>query len=314
MSWSGVVALFDRKEPGTALAWFRMGIALTLLVTLHQMWSADVIDLLWCGPNDGGYRKLAGSNHMKVLLSLELGIPMCMLVHRVYWICVASASAMLLGIGGRFSVLVTLMSWLTLMDMNSHAGGSYDELMANAMWLLVLAPSTATWSLDCWIRTGRPVSGRLVSAWVRYLAVFQLILMYWTTGLQKLSAYWTPGGDFSALYYILQQPTWQRYDMAWVAWFFPLTQLATAVTWVWEVSSPIWLLAFWYGLTRDRPGRLRRWFAIGRVGLVYASLGFVFHVFIELFMNVGPFGWASLAFYPCLLHPHVIDRIRGLPS
>ena len=31
--------------------------------------------------------------------------------------------------------------------------------------------------------------------------------------------------------------------MTWLAWVFPMTQVATAVTWFWEVLSPIWLLA-----------------------------------------------------------------------
>ena len=32
------------------------------------------------------------------------------------------------------------------------------------------------------------------------------LLVYWTTGVQKVSAYWVPGGDFSALYFIGSNP------------------------------------------------------------------------------------------------------------
>ena len=61
-----------------------------------------------------------------------------------------------------------------------------DRLLTNALWLLVLSRSTATLSLDCRLRTGQWVSSVLVPAWPRYLALYQLVLVYGTTGLQKL--------------------------------------------------------------------------------------------------------------------------------
>ena len=75
--------------------------------------------------------------------------------------------------------------------------------------------------------------------------MWQLVLMYWATGLQKVSTHWVPGGDLMALYYILQQPTWQWIDMAWVAPYAALTQVGTAVSWWWEVTCPVWLWAWW---------------------------------------------------------------------
>jgi hypothetical protein len=209
---------------------------------------------------------------------------------------------------------VTLQIFLALSDVNSHAGGSDDPLLANGLWLLVLAQSTRTLSLDCRLRTGSWRSAELVPAWPRYLAVVQLFLMYWSTGLQKVSAYWTPAGDFSALYFILQQPTWQRIDMTWAAHVYPLTQAATALTWCWELGAPLWLLAFWWRDTRDRPGRLRA--LANRIDLRswLAAVGVVLHLGILAAMEVGPFSLIALSFYLCLYHPDeytaLLNRVR----
>jgi hypothetical protein len=118
--------------------------------------------------------------------------------------------------------------------------------------------------------------------------------------MQKISAYWVPGGGFSALYYILQQPTWQRRDMSWVAWIYPITQIGTAATWFWENGAPLLLLAYFWRYTSDRPGRVRAW--ANRVDLRswYVAVGVLFHVLIVIPMNIGPFSLASLAYYPCL--------------
>jgi hypothetical protein len=119
--------------------------------------------------------------------------------------------------------------------------------------------------------------------------------MYWTTGLQKLSTHWVPGGDLGALYYILQQPTWQRVDMAWLAPWFPLTQVATLVSWLWEVSIPLWAVAL-VQRARGRGGWLDRLWVVE----TYAVVGIAVHLAVTLMLEVGPFSWVSLAFYVAL--------------
>ena len=137
------------------------------------------------------------------------------------------------------------------------------------------------------------------------------MLCYWTTGLQKVSSHWVPGGDFSALYYILQQPSWHRFDMTWVASFYPLTQVGTAVSWFWEVLAPLWLLAVYYAHTREREGRVRAWFNRLRVREVFLVLGLVFHAVIHSLMNVGPFSFVSIAFYPAMYsHEELMGVVR----
>src|SRR5262249_28786068 len=127
--------------------------------------------------------------------------------------------------------------------------------------------------------------------------------VYTMAGVQKLSPIWTPLGDYSAIYWVLQSPNWRRFDMRWTAWIYPLTQVATALTWFWEVSAPALLLVFYFRRTRDRPGRLRRLFNARDLRLVYAGFGVVVHTSIFVLMDVGPFSFIALAFYFLLWSP-----------
>jgi hypothetical protein len=230
----------------------------------------------------------------------------------------ASAALLAVGLWGRLSALVALQSYIALTQLNHEAGGGDDLLLYNALWLLVLARSTATLSLSCRLRTGRWVSPEPVPAWPRYLAIYQLVLVYWATGMQKVGAGWVPGGDLSALYYILQQPSWVRWDLSWLAWVYPLTQLATLVTWLFEVGSPLLLLALWYRNTRERPGRLRALFNRLNFRRLFVTVGVGLHVSLLVLMNVEPFSWATLAYYVCLFRPEEWEalgrRLRGRGS
>lgn len=294
--WTRLVAAATRAEDPLPVAIFRMLVALGAIATVGSVVAAGLVEVLWVDLAHGGYREL-GRQHWLVD-ALGGSTP------TVIWALVAaslvSSALLFVGAGGRVTALVALQTTQALCDANNHAGGSYDQLLSNALWLCVLAPTTATWSIDAWLLRGRPWLGRSVPAWARWLPAYQLILVYWSTGIQKVSAHWTPGGDFSALYYILQQPTWQLRPMTWLAWIYPVTQVATAVTWVWEVTAPLWLLALYFQATRERPGFVRAWFNAWDVRTIYAVIGLGFHAALLLTMNVGPFPIISLAYYACL--------------
>lgn len=292
------------REQATTLAVFRIAMGACLVWTVATVIQADLVPILWVSEEEGGYRALGASFWLVRLL----GGPTVQTMMGLAWIALGSGVCLMMGIGGRWTPFVALQSFMAVSDINAHAGGSYDELLSNALWILVLAPATETLSLDCRIQSGRWRSNRLIFAWPRYLIMFQIVLVYWTTGVQKVSAYWVPGGDFSALYFILQQPSWHRFDMTWLAWVFPMTQVATAVTWFWEVLSPIWLLAMWYRYTAERPGTVRMWFNRLDVRLWYAVMGLIFHIIIFSLMDVGPFSPISVGFYICFWHP---TELRG---
>lgn len=292
-AWEWLLRVTSATESATVLALFRIGMGLSTLLTLGTVVVRGLVPVLWVDAADGGMRTLG----QVPWLVQVLGGPHPPVVWTLVTVALVSAALLVAGIGGRVTAFVTLQTASALTDINSHAGGSYDILLANGLWLVVLAGGDQTLSVTARWRTGR--WWPLVQAWSvpRWLAVWQLVLMYTTTGLQKLSAYWVPGGEASALYYILQQPEWQRRDMSWIAPWFWTTQVATTVTWLWEVGAPLWLVAVWYAYTPERGGAGRTWFRRLHVRGLFAAIGLMVHLIILLTMEVGPFSILSVCFY-----------------
>ncbi len=297
--WGRWLGLLEETEPGTGLALFRIACGLTVLGTLGTVVCHGLAPVIWLDAKDGGYGTLGEPPWLFHLLGGVTPVTLWAMIG----VAAAAGLALTLGLAGRPSALVLLQSYLAISGINSDISGIDDVLIGNALWLLVLARSTATLSLACRLRTGSWTSGQRVPAWPRYLAIYQLVLVYCTTGLQKISIHWTPFGGYSALYYILQEPSWQRWDMSWLAWVYPLTQVATAVTWFWEVTAPLLLLALWYRRTPDRPGRIRACFNRVNFRRWFVILGVLMHLSVWLFIGLGPFSWITLSFYCCLYHP-----------
>ncbi len=301
--WSWWVDATSTTESGTSLALFRIGLGLCVLWTLGPVVWSGAHEALWVGEDWGGIRDLPAT-----WLVERLGGPRPGVIRGLIGVGMLGGLGLVVGLGGRGTALLTLAVVQALVRLNPEAGGSYDLLLTNGLWLAVLAPTTATLSLDARLRTGHWITDRPVGRWARYLIVAQLVLMYGSTGWQKLSAAWTPGGDFSALYYILQQPSWQRFDHAWAAWIFPLTQVATAITWSWEVLAPLLFLAVW-AHDGDPHSGWRRLLVRGRVRDVFVVLGVVFHGSLLALMKVGPFSPLSLTFYAALYAPTSWERL-----
>ncbi len=281
------------------MALFRIAMGLGVWATVLPVVVRGLVPVLWFDASDGGYRSLGDGPWLVQWLggmtpTVVWGLTMASLV---------TSAGMVAGIGGRTVSFACLLCTAAVVDFNGHAGGSYDELLTNGLWLAVLAGGYQTLSVTAWRRTGRWWPDAEALAFVRWLALWQLALMYGTSALQKVSAYWVPGGESSALYYILQQPNWHRVDMEWLAYVFPLTQLATTGTWLWEVTAPLWVLAVWWSVHPERPGRLRRWSNRLELRWVYAVVGIGMHAMILFTMEVGPFSFLSLGFYVCLVHP-----------
>ncbi len=294
--WAWWIALLDRRETGECLAAMRILAGLTILAIVGELVGHELVAPLYYAPEHGGY--LAGPSRSWLVDALGGATP------EVVWGLLLSAAlagvALVLGLGGRVAALVASQCLLALRGINAYQG-SYGALLSNGLWLCVLARCDATWSLRCRLRTGSWTSAEAVPAWPRMLGVLQLVILYLWTGLSKVSAAWI--GDFSALYYILQDPAWRRFDGAWVASVYPLSQLFTGLVWVWEFSFPIILLGAYYRETADRPGRLRAWFNRYDLRIPYAIFGVGTHLTISVLMVVGPFVLATLIFYPCLFSP-----------
>ncbi len=288
----------DRQEPATPLAAFRIAISAVVLWTLADMLRTGVLPAVWMRPAEGGI--LVPSEDQWLISALGGASPRVVIGLTVS--AVLSAAALLTGIFSRASALVLLQCLLALFSLNRPSGGGHDQLLANALWLLVLAPSDATLSLRSRLQHGRWRSGAKVAAWPRVLIIYQLVLMYTCTGAQKLGAVWWPSGDFSAIYRALLLPHWTRADLSWVARVYPLTQAMTAAVVPWEFTWWVVLIALWFRHTRTRPGRLRA--ASNRLNIrgLYALIGIAVHLGIAATMNLGPFSAVTLSFYLCLWH------------
>jgi hypothetical protein len=102
---------------------------------------------------------------------------------------------------------------------------------------------------------------------------------------------------------VLQDPAFAVASASTIDRLYPLTQVATATSWLWEWSTPLAALAWWYRATRTRSGWLRGWMNSCHFFTRWVGLGVVFHVGIALFMNLGMFPYGMLVLYPAFLHP-----------
>lgn len=292
--WQRWVDFWSVTEPGTVIALFRIAVGLVMVGTVLNMFVQGVIDVVWLNPDAGGYATVDGS----YFLWRWLGGPTPDTVYRVTWATAFAGLAMTLGLGGRLPILLTLQGAIALFELDPASGGGHDRLLTNALWLLFLADSTRTLSVDARLRTGAWRDPTPIPSWPRHLAILQLIIMYSTTGLQKVGAEWWPTGGYTAVWYVMNVPVWQRFDLGDLSGWFWLTRVATAWTMVFEIGALVLLL--FYFARRFRPSSrlaspwIRRFFVLTGVG---------FHLSLWALLELGPFSPASLCFYLCLFHP-----------
>ena len=296
--WRAWVAIIDRREPGDALALMRILLGLAVVQTMVTTIWSGVVPVLWYDLANGG---MIHSRDQSWLIEL-LGGPAPVLVWTLVILALVGGLSVAVGLGGRIAPLITAQALLALRGIYVSQG-AYGTIIANGLWLLILANATRTLSLDCRLRTGRWTDDTPVPAWPKLVSMIQLSLIYFSSGLHKLSTAWLPGGDMSALYYILQQPNWQRTDMSWVASIYPLTQVGTALTWLLEIAWPILLLAALYRTPKRATRLLGRLFTRFDPRKFFMPLGIVLHLGVAITLDVGPFFLAMVAFYPCYLSP-----------
>jgi hypothetical protein len=297
--WTTFVGWIAHREPATPIALVRILAGLVALGMLLNLHASSVGAAIWLPEAHGGMQNAPLTNW----IWRWLGPPEPALLWPLFWSGVAGAVLVLVGLGSRLGALVLLQVLMALQVLSPSSRGGFDSLLNNTLWLLVLAPSESTLSLWCRLRSGRWVSTVPRLAWVRYAMVYQLTLMYWTTGVQKVGTDWWPWGDFHAVYYVLLQPPWARWDDgSWAGWISPLTQIGTIGTMVLELTWFMVPLALFYRATRTRPGRLRALSNRLSLRTLYIAGGAAMHVGIWAFMNIGTFSLAAVALYPCAFH------------
>ena len=295
--WSAWAARLAHKEPATPLAVYRLLLGTVGVIIFFDTVLGGAVEPIWLHTDHGGISPL----HPQSWLVDLLGGAVPSAVWPLIWAAGASSLAVALGFGGRVSAFIALQCWIALFALNPGSGGGHDKILTNGLWILVLAGGTQSLSLDCRLRTGSWRDDTPTGAWPRYLLIFQLVLIYTVTGMQKVGPGWFPWGHYDAIYQSLLLPNWARWDLSGVLpTLYPLTQLATAITWLWEVSWGLVLLHLILRSTPGPPGSLRAWVARHDLRRTYVLIGLGMHGTIWALMQLGPFSLVTVSHYVLL--------------
>ncbi|MDF3065276.1 MAG: hypothetical protein K0R38_877 [Polyangiaceae bacterium] len=300
---------WDQREAPTSLWLCRVLVSVVVAADLLQAWSLELVPAVWAAPPDGlGWGVTGDAPPWAVTL---FG-PSPRVVQWVWGLALLASGTFLLGLGTRVSGLALALLLAELARYAPNGDRGVDILLRIAIPILALSGSHARWSVDAWLwrRLGKaPVMQ--VTAWPRYLLFAQLVWMYNSAAQNRYDSAWWPTGHFSALGTLLCDPHFARFDSGWVGAVYPLTQVATASTMLFEGGSMLIFLWTWLdrfplrgGVWGERARRFKiRWWWLG--------FGVVLHLGIALTMRLGIFSFGVLALYPAFVHPNELRAAWG---
>lgn len=285
--------LLGRREDAASLAICRIVVAVTVCESLADLWIRGVAAAGWVDVKHGGISALEGCWLERVGGCTETSIGV------VIAIGIAASAFMAAGAFTRVSSALTWLSFRFLVGLAPELRDASDRLIVNILFVLMLSGCGRALSVDARLRG----KGGDTPSWPRWVLIAQLVILYFSTVIQKVSSSWIPGGPLDAIWYIAQQPTWQKGSMRWLAPYYPITQALTLITWMFEMSSPLFAIVMWLRATRDRPGRVRA--AANRYDLrsAYLAVGVCLHVAIAATLAIQQFLGAMLALYACCYRP-----------
>jgi hypothetical protein len=299
------VRLLDRREAPDVLAAIRIGVAVVLLADFLTVARLGLVTALFASPEAGGLARGDGALWVAVFGG---GVAGGRLLHAGLTL---SAAALAVGLFTRTSALVLMLLSAQWNQLLPEADRAIDMLLRNVLLVLAFSRAGDTWSVDARWRTGSwRGDGADVPAWPRYVLVLQVVVMYFTAGVQKYAQHWWPWGAWSGLYVILQDWSYASRPFGWLRGqpFYFGTQVATAVTMLWQWTYPVVLVHYFPPL---RPGRFTAVFERYRLHWAWIAVGALFHLGIALTMQLGIFPWGMLAVYPAFLHPDELRAVVG---
>jgi len=302
------IALWDRREDPRSVALVRILLSSVVLYDWMRIYHLKLVEPLFAPLAGGG-----------------MGTPMShKAVPWLYATFTTGADAawvgfglvvvltVMLGVGllTRLSALALVLVWTQLALGLPASDRGIDMLIRNVVLLLAFSSAGQVWSIDARLRTGSwHGDGQRIPAWPRYLLIVQLVILYFTAGVQKVASSWTPFGGWSALYIAMRDPAFAMGPLSGLDGLYPATQFLTASTWCWEWSAPLLLLALYYRDTRARSGRLRALMNRLSFRTIYLLIGAVFHIGTSLTLQLGIFPWAILSLYPACFHPEEFQQM-----
>jgi len=202
----------------------------------------------------------------------------------LFWTWVAATFLFLVGWHTRWISILVWFLTLCFHNRNTALLNFGDDLLRNALFLLMISPCGCAFSIDAWRqRRQHPGSGStLIPAWPVRLLQIQLCMMYFSTGLAKLvrEPDWFTGTwwDGTSMHYVLNIVTRARWSFAQLPLPLWVTAPMTYSVVAWEVLFPLLVL-----FPRTRKWAL--WF------------GVLLHLGILATIEIGWFSFYSLAMY-----------------
>ena len=307
-TWRRWVSLMDTHEDGTSLALVRIAVGLILLTDQIIAGKLGIVENLW-GPHTHGGLAMAADAFPMPYMYQWFG-PLPETAHILWWMMVGGCICLALGVFGRVAAAVVVFASAQEALIFPMGDRGIDIALRAICLILVFSRCTATLSVDSYVRKGRLHTGTLIPAWPRYFCVLQLLWIYFSAGIHKRGDWW-PWRGSSALWRILHDPHFARFDITgpqW-EWLYPFTQLGTMGTMFFELTPPLFLLALYYNRFPHRAGRLGKLLLKVRFRELFLTLGVTFHVGLMMTMRLGIFPAGVLAIYPAFFHPDELFAI-----
>ena len=266
--------------------------------------SLGLVETLWGPGRDGGFgirEQWEPALTAHALFGADLGTTWLL-----YGTACLATLTLALGAFARTSAWTLVLVSAQLGAIHPHGDRGIDIALRAALVLIACSGCGKVWSAEAWWRRRRDPAWRVpaIPAWPRRLLVLQLLWIYFCAGLHKTQSPWWPAGDYEALFIILNDPHFARWEIPWLENVFFLTQAGTASTMLFELGAPLMGVALWAHRKRRRGqslSRLQRGVLKVRVRELWLLLGVGFHVALAVTMQLGIFPYGMLALYPAFV-------------
>lgn len=300
----GWVRYWDQTEHPRTMGLLRLLLGCVILIDFLSLGALGLVVPLMGTAEVGGW---GASGELKQGFWLYSVLPETLgSAWAIYGVLLTASLCFMVGCAPRVAALVLVLLWAQVAMLVPPADRGIDLLVRNVLWIFIFFPSGRWGSLEAWWTTGSwRGSGAPIQAWPRLLLVAQLVIVYFTAGLQKVGFHWLPMGDFAALYVILQDWAVARADFSFLAQppLYWVTQVSTMVSLLWELTFPVVLWVHVGRWRRVAAGTWQGWAVRHRIDRWWILVGVVFHLGIFLTLQLGIFPWAVLVLYLCLIDP-----------
>jgi hypothetical protein len=304
-TWAAFARGWQRffHEPCDARVYAALRIVFASLMLIHLATLYPDLDLWF---TEGGILPL--ENALKIaspysgsLLAVVPGTSA--VVHACFWITVAHATCLLVGLLPRLNALCLFIWIVSFQVRNDVINDGEDRLMRLMCFLMIWMPSGHCWSVNAWIRRwlssrhaprdAAPEADYVVPIWPLRLLQIEMAALLFSSGLVKLGGDPWLGG--TALYYVSRlDDHFGRFYVP--AFIFDTPWIVAIITWSVLLSELLCPLLIWFRETR----------------LPCLLILVAFHLANEWTMNLFLFHWLMLCGWLAFVTPADFAFLFGL--